>query len=53
MQYYVVTFTHTRIFGWLVYLYAHIKYLKKLIRQGKLQISGPDVGTPVRSAQLT
>ena len=52
MQYYVVTFTHTRIFGWLVYLYAHIKYLKKLIRQGKLQISGPGVGTPVRSAQL-
>ena len=52
MQYYVVTFTHTRIFGWLVYLYAHIRYLKKLIRQGKLQISGPGVGTPVRSAQL-
>ena len=52
MQYYVVTFTHTRIFGWLVYLYAHIRYLKKLIKQGKLQISGPGVGTPVRSAQL-
>ncbi len=52
MQYYVVTFTHTRIFGWLVYLYAHIKYLKKLIKEGKLQISGPGVGTPVRSAQL-
>ena len=35
-----------------MYLYAHIRYLKKLIKQGKLQISGPGVGTPVRSAQL-
>ena len=52
MKYHVVTFTHTKLFGWLVYLYAHIRYLKKLIKQGKLQISGPGVGTPVRSAQL-
>lgn len=33
MKYYVVTFTHTRIFGWLVFLYAHIRYLKKLTKQ--------------------
>lgn len=52
MQYYVVTFTHTKIVGWAVFLPAHISYLKKMIREGKLQISGPGVGTPVRSAQL-
>ncbi len=52
MQYYVVTFTHTKIFGWAVYLHAHVKYLKKLLKEDKLQISGPGVGTPVRSAQL-
>ena len=52
MKYYVVTFTHTRILGWLLYLYAHIKYLKRLIKQGKLQVSGPGLGTPIRSAQL-
>ena len=52
MQYYVVTFTHTRIVGWAIYLLAHVKYLKKLLAQDKLQISGPGVGTPVRSAQL-
>ena len=52
MRYYVVTFTHTKIVGWAVYLLAHIRYLKKLIKEDKLQISGPGVGTPVRSAQL-
>ena len=52
MQYYVVTFTHTKIVGWAIFLHAHIKYLKKLLREDKLQISGPGVGTPVRSAQL-
>lgn len=52
MQYYVVTFTHTKIVGWTLYLPAHINYLKKLIKEDKLQISGPGVGTPVRSAQL-
>jgi len=52
MQYYVVTFTHTKIVGWAVFLYAHVKYLKKLLKEDKLQISGPGVGTPVRSAQL-
>ena len=29
-----------------------MKYLKKLLKEDKLQISGPGVGTPVRSAQL-
>ena len=29
-----------------------MKYLKKLLAEDKLQISGPGVGTPVRSAQL-
>ena len=52
MKYYVVTFTHTKIIGWLIYLKAHIDYLNKLISENKLQISGPGVGTPVRSAQL-
>ena len=52
MQYHVVTFTHTKLFGWAVYLHAHVKYLKKLLKEDKLQISGPGVGTPVRSAQL-
>ena len=52
MQYYVVTFTHTKIVGWAIFLYAHVKYLKKLLKEDKLQISGPGVGTPVRSAQL-
>ena len=52
MQYYVVTFTHTKIVGWLIFLHAHVKYLKKLLAEDKLQISGPGVGTPVRSAQL-
>ena len=52
MQYHVVTFTHTKIFGWAIYLHAHVKYLKKLLAEDKLQISGPGVGTPVRSAQL-
>ena len=52
MQYHVVTFTHTKIVGWAIYLYAHVSYLKKLLKEDKLQISGPGVGTPVRSAQL-
>lgn len=52
MKYHVVTFTHTKIVGWAIYLRAHVKYLKKLIAEGKLQVSGPGVGTPVRSAQL-
>ncbi len=52
MKYYVVTFTHTKIVGWAIYLHAHVKYLKKLLKEDKLQISGPGVGTPVRSAQL-
>lgn len=52
MQYYVVTFTHTKIVGWAIFLAAHVKYLKKLLAEDKLQISGPGVGTPVRSAQL-
>ena len=52
MKYFVVTFTHTKIVGWAIYLYTHVKYLKKLLKEDKLQISGPGVGTPVRSAQL-
>ena len=52
MKYYVVTFTHTKIVGWAIFLHAHVKYLKKLLAEDKLQISGPGVGTPVRSAQL-
>ncbi len=52
MEYYVVTFTHTKIVGWAIFLHAHVKYLKKLLKEDKLQISGPGVGTPVRSAQL-
>ena len=52
MKYYVVTFTHTKIVGWAIFLHAHVKYLKKLLAENKLQISGPGVGTPVRSAQL-
>ena len=28
MKYYVVTFTHTKIVGWAVFLHAHVKYLK-------------------------
>lgn len=52
MQYYVVTYTHTKLVRWAIYLYSHIKYLKDLVKQGKLQISGPGIGTPVRSAQL-
>ena len=52
IKYYVVTFTHTKIVGWAIYLHAHVKYLKKLLKENKLQISGPGVGTPVRSAQL-
>ncbi len=52
MKYYVVTFTHTKIAGWTTFLHAHVSYLKKLLKEDKLQISGPGVGTPVRSAQL-
>ncbi len=52
MQYYVVTFTHTKLFGWAVHLHGHVSYLKKLLKEDKLQISGPGVSTPVRSAQL-
>lgn len=52
MEYYVVTFTHTKLVRWALFLPAHVSYLKKMIRDGKLQISGPGVGTPVRSAQL-
>lgn len=52
MQYYVVTYTHTKLFGWFMHLYAHISYLKKLVKKGTLQVSGPGIGTPVRSAQL-
>ena len=44
--------SHTKIVGWAIYLHAHVKYLKKLLKEDKLQISGPGVGTPVRSAQL-
>ena len=43
MKYYVVTFTHTKIVGCAIYLHAHVKYLKKLLKEDKLQISGPGV----------
>ena len=33
MKYYVVTFTHTKIVGWAIYLHAHVKYLKKLLKE--------------------
>ena len=52
MEYYVVTYTHTKIIPWAIFLYPHIRYLKKLVKEGKLLVSGPGVGTPVRSAQL-
>ena len=52
MKYYVVTFTHTKLIGWTLFLHAHVRYLKKLIKEDKLQVSGPGVGTPVRSALL-
>ena len=35
MQYYVVTFTHTKIVGWAIYLHAHVSYLKKLLAEEK------------------
>ena len=30
MQYYVVTFTHTKLAGWAAHLHAHVSYLNKL-----------------------
>ena len=52
MQYYAVTFIHTKLVGWTLFLYAHIRYLKKLLKEDYLQISGPGIGTPVRTAML-
>ena len=52
MQYHVVTFTHTKIFGWAVYLHAHVKYLKKLLKEDKLQISGPYVNNPLAGLSI-
>ena len=47
----VVTFTHTKLFGWAVHLHGHVKYLKKLLAEDKLQISGPGVGTPLKTQE--
>lgn len=52
LKYYVVTFTHIKIIGLAIYLYAHVRYLKKLLKGDKLQISGLGVETPVCSTQL-
>lgn len=41
MKYFVVRYVHTEFTGWKKYLFAHLEYLKDLIREGSLLMSGP------------
>jgi uncharacterized protein YciI len=52
MKYFIVTYIHTDVEGWKKHLAAHVAYLEKLIKDGKLRVSGPFVGTPEKSAML-
>ena len=53
MQYHVVTFTHTKIFGWAVCLHAHVKYLKKLLAEDKkMRASGTYENNPAAGLSI-
>lgn len=41
MKYFVVRYVHTEFTGWKKYLFAHLEYLKDLIKEGSLLMSGP------------
>lgn len=43
MKYYIVKFEHTDLKRWKKYVVPHVLYLKKLIKQGHLIVSGPTV----------
>lgn len=43
MKYYLVKFEHTDLKGWKLNVFPHLRYLRKLIKQGYLIVSGPTV----------
>lgn len=43
MKHYIVKFEHTDLKRWKKYVVPHVLYLKKLIKQGHLIVSGPTV----------
>ena len=52
MKYYVVTFTHTKIVGWAIFLHAHVKYLKKLLDGKKLRAAGVYENNPLSGLSI-
>ena len=52
MKYYVVTFTHTKIVGWAIFLHAHVKYLEKLLSEKKLRAAGVYVNNPAAGLSI-
>lgn len=51
-NYYVVTYTHDDLTGWTKYLLAHVRYLKRQVKKGKIIVSGPSDGDHKRQAIL-
>lgn len=45
MKHYLVKFERTDLKRWKKYVVPHVLYLKKLIKQGHLIVSGPTVNT--------
>lgn len=43
MKHYIVKFEHTDLKGWKKNVIPHVLYLRKLIKQGHLIVSGPTV----------
>lgn len=51
-KYYVVTYVHDDLTGWTKYLLAHVRYLKRQVKKGKIIVSGPSEGDHRRQAIL-
>lgn len=52
MTTFIVTYTHPDEGGWQTHLDAHLRWLLAESEGGRLRLSGPLVGTPMRSAML-
>ena len=52
MKFFVVTMSHPDGSGWGEHVMPHVEYLKGLIEAGKLRVSGPVVGSTLRTGLL-
>lgn len=52
MTTFVVTYAHPDEEGWQAHVGPHVEWLLAEVETGRIRMSGPFVGTPVRSAML-